>query len=110
MATIKTFKLVSGEEVVARVSERTALIETVGAAPATPTTYELHRPMTIQLQPVAPGKFGLAFVPYALSNPEVETITVSAANVVAVFEPAKEVERQYLQQTTGLELATATVS
>jgi hypothetical protein len=103
MAEVKSFKMVNGDEVVAEVVNSSTLLmeQTVSA----PTTYRLRRPHVLQFQQIGPGQVGLAFVPWALSNPSIDSIEIPASSVVCVFSPAEQVERQYLEQTSGISLA-----
>ena len=107
---IRTFKLVSGEEVVAEVADsQTQTFLTEGQHfGREQLEYKLRRPHVLQFQPIAPGKMGLAFIPWVLSNPEVQEVTIFARNVIGVpVEPSEQVQRQFLQQTSGIEIAAA---
>jgi hypothetical protein len=105
---IRSFKLVSGEEVVAEVldAETKVFLTEKQHFGREGLEYKLRRPHVLQFQPIGPGKMGLAFVPWVLSNPEVEEVTIFARNVIGVpVEPSEMVQRQFLQQTSGLALA-----
>lgn len=102
MSDVMSFKMVSGEEVVAE------LVSTVTLTPdGPPRSYTVRRPHILQFQPVGPGQLGLAFVPWTLSNPAIERLEIPASAVLLTFEPADKVERQYLEQTSGISLAGA---
>jgi hypothetical protein len=88
--------MVTGEEVVAEVVETK-----VGASVL---SYVLKRPHILQFQQIGQGQLGLALVPWTLSNPTIERLDVPAAAVVLSFDPSAEVERQYLQQTSGISI------
>lgn len=94
--TVKSFKLISGEEVVATV------VTTLN-----PTGYTLRKPHILQFQQVAPGQLGLAFIPWTLSNPDIDTVEIPTSAVISVFEPAAKVEKQYLEQTSGISLVSS---
>ena len=95
-----SFKIVGGEEIVASV------IKTLHAngVDNTPTGWVVRRPHILRFQPVAPGQVGLAFVPWTLSNPEIDRIEIPASAVLLTFAPSDNVEKQYLEQTTRLTL------
>jgi hypothetical protein len=102
MSDVMSFKMVSGEEVVAElVSTKTLTPESA------PLSYTVRRPHILQFQPVGPGQLGLAFVPWTLSNPAIERLEIPASAVLLTFPPADKVERQYLEQTSGISLAGA---
>jgi hypothetical protein len=56
------------------------------------------------------GQIGLAFVPWTLSNPTIEVLDVPASAVLLMFDPSERVETQYLEQTSGISLATSSGS
>lgn len=100
MASVKSFKMVTGEEVVAEV------VDTKFASLSTDAvvSYALRRPHILQFQQIGQGQLGLALVPWTLSNPAIDRLDVPAAAVVLSFDPSAEVERQYLQQTSGISI------
>lgn len=109
MADIRSFKIVGGDEIVAEVikvvesANRFQLNET---APSGPIAYIIKRPNVLRFQPVAPGQLGLAFVPWTLSNPEIGEVVLPAKSLLTEpFRPAANVEKQYLEQTSGLDLS-----
>lgn len=106
MSEVKVFKIVTGEEVVAElVSQRFVSDANV---PEKIVSYSIRRPHTLQFQQVAPGQIGLAFVPWVLSNPSIEELKVPAsAVIIPPFDADPQVERQYLEQTSGISLSAA---
>lgn len=109
MSKVLAFKLVSGEEVVAEVLEEitseSILVESKSSGEV--KAYVVRRPHILRFQQVAPGQIGLAFVPWTLSNPEIERLELPASAVLLSYEPSANVERQYLEQTSGISLAKA---
>lgn len=105
--SVKAFKIVGGEEIVAEVLEVKSGNQRVvdGLFEGAVTAYIVRRPHILQFQPVAPGQVGLAFVPWTLSNPEIERMEIPASAVVLTFNPSANTERQYLQQTSGIALS-----
>lgn len=105
MNSIMSFKLINGEEVVAEVLSQ-PLFEEGNRN----TEFTLRRPHVLQFQQVAPGQVGLVFIPWALSNPVIDKVVLPSTSVITSFSPALEVERQYLEQTSGISLAPANSS
>lgn len=108
---IRGFKLITGEEVIA------GIIEEVRASTNTSSTdglfdssgpivaYNIRKPHILRVQPVGPGQLGLAFVPWMLSNPDVSSVNLPVSSIITEpFEISDQVEKQYLQQTSGIEL------
>lgn len=107
MSKVRAFKMITGEELVARVDDNNTLDllqeEVRDIRDVVP--YRLKKPHVMQIQQVAPGKFGLAMVPWTLSNPDLEVVTIHASHVVFSFDVSPSVEKQFVQQTSGIELA-----
>jgi hypothetical protein len=112
MSLVRAFKLVTGEEVIAEVQDTFTqkLLQEIVRDVRDNVVYTLRRPHVLQVQQFAPGKFGMAMVPYTLSNPDLETVTIPASHVITSFPAADNVEKQYLQQTSGLALPSADVN
>ena len=83
-----SLKLISGEEVVGRIGEPTQDVVT------------LTKPMTFIM-----GPQGLGMVPYMFSAPQDAKIKIKDSAIVAIVKTDDQVNKQYLQQTTGLTLA-----
>jgi len=81
-------KLISGEEVVGRIGE---LAQDVVI---------LTKPMTFIM-----GPQGLGMVPYMFSAPQDAKIKIKESAIVAIVKTDENVNKQYIQQTTGLKLA-----
>lgn len=91
--TVKGFKLISGEEVIARVDEVTSNND----------KYSVDRPRLIIPQQTG-GQLTIVLVPWAISAGENATLEIKASAVVATFEPLASIERDYVEQTTGIKL------
>lgn len=91
---VVTVKLLSGEEIVGRIAERT--IDSV----------YLAKPVQIILQPVGPKQIGLEFMPVlgSVSDPTIQ-IPLMAMSIRPV-RTGDDVVRSYIQATTGLVPAT----
>jgi len=84
-------KLISGEEIVAKLGEETD------------ATYEFQRPVSLSI-----GPQGAALTPYMITaSAENLIIVVDKNKVIAVAEAQKEVCAEYTKATTGLVTATA---
>lgn len=108
MSEVKAFKMLGGEEVVAEVVEykhTNVLISGDHKSAGSLTGYVVRRPHILQFQPMGQGQLGLAFVPWTLSNPTIERLTIPKEAVLLTYDPSENVERQYIEQTSGIALA-----
>ena len=88
---IVTIKLVSGEEVVGRLTDRTG------------ETISLSKPVQIVMQPISPEKMGLAFHPVLGSVSDLSTVQFTLATLaVRPVKTNDDVTRNYISATTGL--------
>ena len=90
---VKVLKLITGEEVIARVTkEKNNLIT-------------LEKPMILQM--LAPntstGQIGFALVPW-MKAAKNEKITISIEHILVEDEASEQTEKNYLQVVTGLSL------
>lgn len=112
--SVRSFKLVSGEEIVGDVvstkSGNQILTESSTTYAGGVTSYSVKRPHVLQFQQMGPGQVGLAFVPWTLSNPAIDEIEIPTSAILVSFDPAPQVERQYLEQTSGIAIASAGTS
>ena len=90
---VKVLKLITGEEVIARVSEEHNDLLT------------LEKPMTLQMMPpnTSTGQMGFAMVPWIKAAKNDKT-TISIEHVLVTDEASKQTETNYLQVITGLSL------
>ena len=92
---VKVLKLITGDEVMARVSNDLS----DGGGLVT-----LDNPMTLQAVPTnQQGQMGFALVPWFMSGKN-EKITISIAHIIAEDVPKGQTEKNYLAQVTGLTL------
>ena len=91
---VKVLKLITGEEVLARVSNDLSNGDGL---------ITLNKPMTLQAVPGQGGKVGFALVPLFMSGKN-ENITISIDHVIAQDEPNAKSEKNYLAAVTGLTL------
>jgi len=90
---VKVLKLITGEEVIARVSEERSDLIT------------LEKPMTLQMLPpnTSTGQVGFALVPWIKAAKNDKT-TISIEHVLVTDEASDQTETNYLQVVTGLSL------
>ncbi len=91
---IVVFKLISGEEVIGRMGEKKD------------DRIFLEKPRAVAVtQGQQPGQMGIALVPFLASNPDGD-IAILETHIMATAVPTPELENGYIQQTTGIALAT----
>jgi len=90
---VKVLKLITGEEVIARVSEEHSNLLT------------LEKPMTLQMIPpnTSTGQMGFAMVPW-MKAAKNDKATISIEHVLVTDEASNQTEKNYLQVITGLSL------
>jgi len=90
---VKILKLITGEEVIARVSTESSNLLT------------LEKPMTLQMIPpnTSTGQMGFALVPWMKAAKNDKT-TISIEHIIAEDEASEQTEKNYLQVVTGLSL------
>ena len=90
---VKVLKLITGEEVIARVTEESSNL------------LILEKPMTLQMIPpnTSTGQVGFALVPWIKAAKNDKT-TISIEHVLVTDEASNQTEKNYLQVITGLSL------
>ena len=90
---VKVLKLITGEEVIARVSKEHSDLLT------------LEKPMTLQMIPpnTSTGQMGFALVPW-IKAAKNDKITISIEHVLVTDEASDQTEKIYIQLITGLSL------
>ena len=91
---VKVLKLITGEEVLARVSDDLSNGDGL---------IILNKPMTLQPVPGQAGQMGFALIPLFMSGKN-ENITISIDHVIEQDEPKDKSEKNYLESVTGLTL------
>jgi len=91
---VKVLKLITGEEVIARVSEEEHS-----------DLLTLEKPMTLQMLPpnTSTGQMGFAMVPWMKAAKNDKT-TISIEHILVTDEASDQTEKNYLQVITGLSL------
>jgi hypothetical protein len=90
---VKVLKLITGEEVIARVSEEEHS-----------DLLTLEKPMTLQMIPnTSTGQMGFAMVPW-MKAAKNDKATISIEHVLVTDEASTQTEKNYLQLITGLSL------
>ena len=90
---VKVLKLITGEEVIARITEEENNL------------ISLKQPMTLQMLPpnTTTGQVGFALVPWIKAAKNDKT-TISIDHVLVTDEASDQTEKNYLQVVTGLSL------
>ena len=90
---VKVLKLITGEEVIARVTKEENNLIT------------LEKPMTLQMLPpnTSTGQVGFAMVPW-MKAAKNEKITITIEHILVEDEASEQTEKNYLQVVTGLSL------
>ena len=92
---VKVLKMITGEEVMARVSNDLSN----GGGLIT-----LDNPMTLQAVPTnQQGQMGFALVPWLMTGKS-EKITISTDHIIAQDDPKDQARKNYLENITGLTL------
>ena len=87
MADLKVLKLTTNEEVIARVEDKRDILE-------------LTKPM-VMMQVNQGGQMGFAIMPWSMSG-KCDKVEISQSIVIATLDPMDEVEKNYIQATTGI--------
>ena len=92
---VKVLKLITGEEVIARVTEEEKNYSLI----------TLEKPMTLQMIPptTSTGQVGFALVPW-MKAAKNEKVTISTEHIIAEDEGSEQTQKNYLQLVTGLSL------
>jgi len=94
MSEIKTLKMTSGEEVIGRVEH-----DEDGE------TY-ISSPLVIQIMQLPQGGFGLGLIPWVHSS-KTQRVQLNFAQVMAQVDPDKDIQDEYISQTSGIKIASA---
>ena len=90
---IKVFKLVTGEEVITRV------IKEYG------DHYTLSKPRVVAIHPGPDGKVAVTLIPLLASSQDGDVQIFKSAIIGQAMSTNSEIERGYIEQTTGIALA-----
>lgn len=91
---VKLFKLISGEEIIARVNGESDWC------------YDLEKPFMVHMVQQRDG-VGVGLVPWIAGNLDVVVQLKPSALAACPMEPHAQLEKQYLEQTSGIQIATA---
>ena len=95
MNDIKLVKLVSGEEVIFKMSD------------FTDSTYIDVKPILLHVVPQGNEQYVLQLFPYSASNPEGDQVIYRDKIVSESVEVPEGLVKAYVQRTTGIEIASA---
>lgn len=100
-------RLNSGEEIIGKVVETVSTSDTIDMEiPKGKLTLTTVRGITFQ--PVGKNQIGIAFIPFAVGNDSANMTFILENCAQTIFAPSREIERGYLEQTSGITLAAAT--
>lgn len=94
--TIKVLKLKSTEEIIGRYQ----LVNVMGSK-----THKMTKVRQLVMQPVGQGQVGIAMLPWLASNQDGEIVIRDDNLACEPIDVPDELEKTYLQQTTGIALA-----
>jgi hypothetical protein len=95
MSEVQVFKLITGEEVISRISEKKE----------SETTITLVKPRVVAIGPGPNGQMSITLIPMLASNPDGDLELERSAIVGRpTGDVEKALEKGYLEQTTGLAL------
>ena len=97
MNNIKVFKLTTGDEIIAKV---------VSSPENVIPNWKIEKARMIIMQQTQAGHIGLGLLPWLASNVDGEVEIYSSALVLVPFSPDVNLENEYIQQTTGIAIAT----
>ena len=94
MSNIRLFKLVTGEEMIAKVVKEDN------------NRWNVESPRVLVAQPTGNGQMGIAMIPWIVGAPDCTT-TLSEKDIVGtpISNLSKQLEDGYLSQTSGIALA-----
>lgn len=95
MSEVKAVRLVSGEEVLCQIQ----------GEDTNKGVYFVSAPRVLQLMPTPQGGYGLGLLPWFHSKSSGE-IEMSKSHIVAICDPDADTEKAYLEQVSGIKLAT----
>jgi len=100
-------RLTSGEEVIAKLEEKLMGGDQFTSpgpwSPQGEVTINTVRGVTFQ--PVGQNQMGIAFVPWTIGNIDGSQIINLGVSAVSIYEPTADLERGYLEQTSGIQLS-----
>lgn len=95
MAEIKVVKLINGDEIIGKMSN---VVDWNSGL-------EVEKPRLIAVMQTGPGAVGVALLPWSAAAID-GTITIrSSAIMTDTYDASNELEKQYLQQTSGIAIA-----
>lgn len=97
MSEIKSIILVTGEELIGTLKHKIEISD----------VYLFEKPRVVAIMRSPDGRQGLGLVPWAKSNMDA-TIEINKSQTVSrPFDPVTEVTNAYLQETSGIQLASS---
>jgi hypothetical protein len=105
LSEITSFKMVGGLEVVAEVTAIHYIDKVVdGLAEKVIKSWTVRKPHILQVVQAATG-MNMVLIPWTLSNPEIDSLTIPREAVLVWFEPSAMCANQYISETSSLDLS-----
>lgn len=92
---VKVLKLVTGDEIIGRYE----------VMPLDPKRHKMSKVRQVVMQPVGHQQVGIALIPWLASDQDGVVVIRDDRLVCDPIESSEELEKEYLQQTTGIALA-----
>lgn len=91
---VKGFKLVTGEEIIARVVE------------TSDTIHKIIKPMALVQQQYETNRVGMGLIPWIIGTYMSDSIVdLYINNVICSYDPISEIEKEYILSTTSIQLS-----
>ena len=104
-------RLNSGEEIIGQLVNNESIIVTdqfERAGPWTPEgTVTIKTVRGITFQAVGQNQMGIAFIPWSIANIDGEHKLILENCAASAYAPSNDIERGYLEQTSGIQLSAA---
>ena len=93
--TVKVLKLISGEEVITRISNGLGDTGSIVS----------EKPMMTQPVPVQGGQMAMGISPWMFAG-ESDKIEIARSSVIAITDAKKDIEDKYIEMVTGITTST----
>lgn len=96
METVRVFKLISGEEVIARIDPAVDILSATHLA--------LSKPRVISIIPSKDGNIGVALMPLSVNAIDDEYVIIAGAFIGYPARVNPNLEKRYLSETSSIQL------
>lgn len=98
-------RLTSGEEIIGKIDQEETTIDTTTTSIMPKGVVTLGTVRGITFQQVGQNQLGIAFIPFAIANSDAKMTFILENCAAVVYPPSADLERGYLEQTSGISLA-----